>query len=576
MPTLPCSWFLVARGTVNVLLHTLPGRSRLYTAFPVVLPDRAFLLVRRRRNERVWSISHCDECLGVSVFRELQSEVRPMQRYAYDVVVVGAGNAALCAALSAQEQGADVLVLERAPQHARGGNSYFAGGLVRFAYGGLDDIRALIPDLTKEELESLDVGSYSAEEYYEDIARVTEYLADPELVSILVSESYSTMMWLRENGVRLTLALGRQAFKSGDKFRFWGGVPAEFIGGGVGLVDMLFEAARTRGIDVWYSARGRSLVVDESGTVTGIRVGREGVDVTVDARAVVLACGGFEANPEMRAKYLGPNWDTVKVRGTEYNTGDGIVMALGIDAQPYGHWSGCHAVAWDMNAPPTGDRKVGESYQKHSYPLGIVVNRRGERFVDEGADFRNYTYAKYGQEIMRQPGGVAYQIFDSKVLHMLRDEYRIPQVTKVTANTLEELADGCQISRDVLVRTVCKFNAAVNDRPFDPTVLDGKGTVGLVPPKSNWAQPIDTPPYAAFGVVCGITFTFGGLRIDSDANVLDGDGRPVPGVHAAGELVGGLFYHNYPGGTGLSSGAVFGRIAGRSAAKAAQRQQVAW
>lgn len=498
-----------------------------------------------------------------------------MNRFRYDVVVVGAGNAALCAALSARENGAEVLVIERAPQHARGGNSYFTGGLVRFPYGGIDDIRALIPDLTDAEAAAVDVGSYSEEEFFEDVARITEYLADPELVSILVSESYPTMMWLRDKGIRMTLALGRQAFKQDGKFRFWAGVPVEFVGGGVGLVDMLFDAAQANGIEVWYESKGRSLIVDESGEITGVHVRRQGADVAVEAGGVVLACGGFEANPEMRAKYLGPNWDTVKVRGTEYNTGDGIVMALEVGAQPYGHWSGCHAVAWDMNAPATGDRKVGESYQKHSYPLGIVVNKRGERFLDEGADFRNYTYAKYGQEIMRQPGGVAFQIFDSKVLRLLRDEYRIPQVTKVTADTLEELADGFGIPREAFLRTVREFNASIVDRPFDPTVLDGKSTVGIVPPKSNWAQPIDSPPYVGYGVTCGITFTFGGLRIDGESRVLDTEFQPIPGLYAAGELVGGLFYHNYPGGTGLSSGAVFGRIAGRSAAREVATRQVA-
>jgi len=291
----------------------------------------------------------------------------------------------------------------------------------------------------------------------------------------------------------------------------------------------------------------------------------------VHARAVVLAAGGFEANPEMRARYLGPDWDLAKVRGTEFNTGDAITMALEIGAQPYGHWSGCHAVAWDLNAPPMGDRVIGESYQKHSYPFGIVVNRNGQRFVDEGADFRNYTYAKYGKEILKQPGMAAFQIFDAKVMHLLRDEYRIRQVSKFAAPTLEDLARGLEIDVQGFVHTVAAFNASVMDNPYEPTIKDGKGTRGITPPKSNWALPIDTPPFVGYAVTCGITFTFGGLRVDKDAAVLDGDGRPIRALFAAGELVGGLFYHNYPGGTGLSSGAVFGRVAGRSAALSAGR-----
>jgi tricarballylate dehydrogenase len=245
-------------------------------------------------------------------------------------------------------------------------------------------------------------------------------------------------------------------------------------------------------------------------------------------------------------------------------------MALEIGAQPYGHWSGCHAVAWDLNAPEFGDRRVLDLFQKHSYPLGLIVNVRGERFVDEGADFRNYTYAKYGREILRQPLRAAWQLFDQKTVPLLREEYRIREVTRVEAPTLEELAKRCEIDPDGLARTVREFNAAVvEDRPFNPAILDGKGTRGITPPKSNWAQRLDAPPYVAYGVTCGITFTFGGLRVSLEAQVLDTEDRPIPGLFAGGELVGGLFYHNYPGGAGLMAGATFGKLAGEHAARAA-------
>jgi tricarballylate dehydrogenase len=198
-----------------------------------------------------------------------------------------------------------------------------------------------------------------------------------------------------------------------------------------------------------------------------------------------------------------------------------------------------------------------------------VVNRTGARFIDEGADFRNYTYAKYGREILKQPGMVAFQIFDNKVTGMLRDEYRIREVTKVSAESLDSLARGLEIWPEGFLKTVREFNGAVIDRPYDPSIKDFKGTVGITPPKSHWALPIDTPPFVGYAVACGITFTFGGLRIDTNAQVIDTDGSPIPQLFAAGELVGGLFYHNYPGGTGLTSGAVFGRAAGRNAALAA-------
>jgi tricarballylate dehydrogenase len=307
-------------------------------------------------------------------------------------------------------------------------------------------------------------------------------------------------------------------------------------------------------------------MTNEAGAVTGVVVRGPGGLETLPARAVVLASGGFEANVEMRTRYLGPNWDMARVRGTPYNTGDGIRMALDVGAQPWGHWSGCHSVQWDLNAPWHGDRKVGDNFQKHSYPVGIIVNIRGERFVDEGADFRNYTYVKYGREVIQQPRRAAFQIFDQKVLPLLREEYRIREVTKAEASTFEELAHKLEIDVDGFVRTVRAYNAAVQPGTFNPAVKDGKGTKGITPPKSNWAQPLDTPPYVGYAVTTGITFTFGGLRITPSGQVIDSEQRPIPGLYACGELIGGLFYNNYPGGAGLMAGAVLGRLAGRSAA----------
>ena len=238
--------------------------------------------------------------------------------------------------------------------------------------------------------------------------------------------------------------------------------------------------------------------------MSGLRVlGPDGFE-DIPGRTVVLAAGGFEANAEMRCRYLGQGWELVKVRGIPYNTGDGIKMALDVGAQAHGHWSSCHAVAWDMNAPPFGDRVITELFQKHSYPFGIIVNLDGNRFLDEGADFRNYTYVTYGRALLTQPQGLAFQIFDDKVKHLLRDEYHIPQVTMAEANTIEELAQRLDIDPEGLARTVQEYNAAVQqDVPYNPTVKDGRGTVGITPPKTNWAQPIDTPPYLGYAVTCG-------------------------------------------------------------------------
>ena len=488
----------------------------------------------------------------------------------YDVIVVGGGNAGLCAALSAREQGASVLVVEKAPEEWRGGNTFFTAGAYRFAYNGMDDIRALIPDLSDPEVESIELDPYPEEQYFDDLMRVTEDLADPDLAMLLIRQSLPTMHWLREKGVRWLLMFGRQAYKVNNKFRFWGGLVVEAVGGGTGIVEAQVNRAARDGIEIHYGTKATRLLMDQAGRVTGIEVrGPDGL-ATIPARAVVLSSGGFQANSEMRARYLGKDWDLARVRGTPFNTGDGIRIALEVGAQPFGHWTSCHAVAWDYNSPPHGDRKVGDGFQKHSYPLGIIVNLRGERFVDEGADFRNYTYARYGGEILKQPRRAAFQLFDNKVVHMLRDEYRIREVTKATADTIEELADKLEIDKAGLVRTVREFNAAVQEGPFNPAIKDGKCTKGIQPPKSNWAQPLDTPPFVGYHVTCGITFTFGGLRVDLEGRVQDTENRPIPGLYAAGELVGGLFYNNYPGGAGLMAGAVFGRLAGHEAARYAR------
>lgn len=488
---------------------------------------------------------------------------------AWDVVVVGGGNAALCAALSAREHGARVLVLEKAPEAWRGGNSYFTAGGFRFAFKSFEELRDIVGDLSDQEAASMDVEPYTEDAYFDDLMRVTEDCADPDLALLLVRESQPTVRWMKGQGVRWIPMFGRQAFRVGDRFRFWGGLVLEAVGGGPGLVEMEYQAAARAGIEVRFEHKAVRLLTDDQGGVTGVAVRTPTGTETIAARAVVLAAGGFEANPEMRARYLGPQWDLARVRGTPYNTGDAIRMALEIGALPWGHWSGCHAVQWDLNAPWHGDRKVGDNFQKHSYPLGIIVNLRGERFVDEGADFRNYTYVLYGRAVIEQPRRTAFQIFDQKVLPLLREEYRIREVTRAEDATLEGLARKLGIDPAGFVRTVEAYNRAVQPGPFNPAIKDGKGTRGLTPPKSNWALPLDTPPYVGFAVTTGITFTFGGLRITADAQVVDCEQRPISGLFAAGELVGGLFYHNYPGGAGLMAGAVFGRIAGRSAARAA-------
>jgi tricarballylate dehydrogenase len=488
----------------------------------------------------------------------------------WDVIVVGAGNAALCAALSAAEQGARVLVLEKATKEDRGGNSTFTAGGFRFCHDGIEDLRTdILDDMTEGEYRSIgNLPALSEDEFMATLMKVTDHQADEELGRILIGQSRETMRWMRTHKIRFIPMFGRQSFKIEGKHHFYGGVNIEAVGGGWGLVDMLVSACERMGITIRYETGLRELIQDEKGRVTGVRAfGPEGYE-NIPARAVVLACGGFESNPEMRVRYLGAGWELARVRGTQHNTGDGINAALRIGARPHGGWSSCHAVQWDISAPPYGDRVVLDNFQKHSYPIGIVVNMQGRRFIDEGADYRNHTYAKYGKEVMKQPGRAAVQIFDAKTHDNVRDEYRIKQVTKATSDTIEGLAEALEIDAAGLKAEIAAYNAACPPSAgYNPSVLDGLATRGLAVPKSNWALPIDTPPYHGYVVTCGVTFTFGGLKIDTEARVLDLTDKPIPGLYAAGELVGGIFYENYPGGTGLLNGSVFGRLAGRNAGR---------
>jgi tricarballylate dehydrogenase len=485
-----------------------------------------------------------------------------------DIVVVGAGNAAICAALAARKSGASVLVIERAPGQEKGGNSRYTAGAMRFVYNNVDELRALMPDLSDAEIANADFGCYTREQFYDDMGRLTQYRSDPDLTEILIENSYPTIKWMQQQGIRFLPMYGRQAYKIDGKFKFWGGLAIEAWGGGPGLIENLHNAAEQAGIPILCDCRALTLGQDDDG-INSIIVKHRGKTESISCKAVVLACGGFEANSEWRTRYLGPGWDLAKVRGTRFNTGDGIRMGLEAGAAPYGHWSGCHAVGWDCNAPEFGDLSVGDGFQKHSYPLGVMVNALGRRFVDEGADFRNYTYAKYGREILNQPQQFAWQIFDARVVDLLRDEYRIREVTRVEAGSLEQLVSKLEgVDAKRCLQTLKEYNSAVQtENPFNPAVKDARGTLGLAINKTNWANRLDEPPYVAYQITCGITFTFGGLRINRHAEVRDAEDNTIPGLFAAGELVGGLFYFNYPGGAGLTSGAVFGKIAGARAAK---------
>jgi tricarballylate dehydrogenase len=486
----------------------------------------------------------------------------------YDVIVVGGGNAAFSAALAARERGASVLMLEKAQKDEAGGNSFFTAAATRTTFDSLDDLRPILSGIDDHDLAITDLPAYTVDHFHADMQRLTEGRCDPELSDILVNDAANAVNWWHSKGLKWTLMYARQSFKVDGRYRFWGGLSLGGVGEGKGLIEQETQAALAHGVEIRYATPVATLLANEQGGISGVVCcGENGVE-RIEAGAVILASGGFESDPRMRAMHLGPNWDVAKVRGTAHNTGEVLMKAIELGAQPYGHWSGCHSIAWDAAAPPTGDWELTHRFSKQSYPIGLIINRDGERFVDEGADFRNYTYAKYGAEILRQPGAIAYQLYDARTAPLLRqDEYTAPGVSRHEAASIGELAEKIGVNPARLERTVREYNEAVQDGEFNPAIEDGKGTIGVSPPKSNWAQPLDAPPLLAFAVTCGITFTFGGLRIDRDARVLDRLNNPIPGLYAAGEIVGGLFYHNYPGGSGLTSGMVFGRRAGDHAAR---------
>jgi len=295
----------------------------------------------------------------------------------YDIVVVGGGNAAFCAAHAARERTNSVLVLEKAPRDRAGGNSFFTAGAFRTAYGSLDNIRSLVSDLTDEQASKIEMPPYTEQHFLADMQRLTHGRCDPELTNILVGDSWETVCWMRAHGIRWELMYLRQSFRSGDRIRFWGGLAVGIAGGGKGLIDQHTRTAQSKGIEVRYGSPAVELTRDDTGNVNGVIIAGENGPETVGARAVVLACGGFEADPRMRASYLGPNWDIAKVRGTPFNTGDGIEMALAVGAQPFGHWSGCHSVFWDAEAPRSGDWELTNRLSKLSQLHLREVRGRG-------------------------------------------------------------------------------------------------------------------------------------------------------------------------------------------------------
>jgi tricarballylate dehydrogenase len=479
-----------------------------------------------------------------------------------DVIVVGGGSAAFEAAVAARQAGAErVIMLEKAPEPEFGGNARYSHTGFRWVFSGADEVRQFLPDLDETTFRQLHLPAYTAEQFTADLQRVTQGRINNELADVVVHQSNAAMHWMRELGIKWEIDShveidGRYYFEPGLVIHPTGGV-----GGGLGQLMQWREIATRIKIDIRYESRVCQLYGNDR-RIEGVRVSNPDGEYDLRGHAVILCSGGFQANPEMRARYLGPNADLMKVRGSRHDTGEVLMMALAMGAKAAGHWQGAHATPIDATFP---DVEISNKANRYGYTFGITVNSLGQRFFDEGEARHSYTYAKTGWAVLSQPGAVAYQIYDQKSVPLLNKRYH-EFSHPIEAETIAELATKISIEPAVLTHTVEQFNKAVReDIPFDATKLDGKSTQGIVPKKSNWAMRIDKPPFWAYAVTGGITFTFGGLQINEQAQILNTSGNPIRGLFGSGDIV-GLFFHNYPSCTGQTRNAVFSRLAGRHAA----------
>lgn len=457
-----------------------------------------------------------------------------------DVAVVGGGIAGLSAAITAMHEGVEVIVIEKAPKLQRGGNSAIADAQIRYPH----------------EPDAYCPTGQTKEDFFNAFMKVSRGRANKELIRVIVDNAADVVDWLTELGVQWEKGYPNVA-----------GYRRQPVGGGWQLIDTLYKHLERGGVHVAYETAAEELLTDRSGRVIGVRVLEPEGYTAIKARGgVIIACGGFEANVEMRVRYLGRFMDNVILRGSRYNTGEGLRMALDIGAQPAGQWGDFHSAVLDARSTPF-ECGVTAIY---IFQLGLFIDEDGERFLDEGEDFRDQTYVKFSKAIMNHKSGVAFNVFDSKP--RLEDPEAWKRAIRTAedpyeANTIRELAGLLQVPAERMERTVREYNAACQSGKFDPLILDGLCTKGLAVNKTNWARPLDTPPFLAYPVTGGITFTFGGLKANTNAQVMHTSGRVIPGLYVAGEPMGELYYYNYMGATSVLRGAVFGRIAGRHAAR---------
>jgi tricarballylate dehydrogenase len=476
------------------------------------------------------------------------------------VVVVGAGSAGLAAAVAAARAGAaPVLVLEKAGREEAGGNARFSHTGFRAAYSGLEDVRPFLAGEHPARLLRLELPGYSAADFAGDLDEACDGRMDAAVRDRLAGDSAAALRWMLDLGIPWGL---NRSIESGGREHFEPGLvlAAGGEGGGTALIERWLALAAEHRVEVRFGAAVHDVLVRD-GRVHGVRTA--GGDVR--ARAVIVCSGGFQAGARLRARHLGEAAVRAVVRGSRHDTGEVIEALLRRGAAPAGTWSLAVTTPVDAASPPV---EGGNRMNRYSYPYGITVDRDGQRFFDEGAGGVADTYGEVGRRILERPGGVAFQLFDAVGERLLK-AYAYRHATPARADTIRGLAVAAGIDPDGLEATVRAYDAAIReDVPFDPARPDGRGTVGLHPPKSNWATALREPPFSAYAVTGGITFTLGGLRIDAQARVLDVEGSPIGGLFASGDAA-GIFHGSYPSGAGQTRNVVFSRLAGAATAQAA-------
>lgn len=477
-----------------------------------------------------------------------------------DVVVAGCGVAGLSAAVAAAEQGARVVLLERAPKEERGGQSRYTEAYLRMKSLSevTDDFETILADNSSGTLDPDLIGEASRTGDTRAAYARALSMMEPDVIAALADNAGPTIAWLQQFGLRFDFLPTQFLTKSQPRL-----LP---VGGGLALVEALAARAEHLGVRFTYETAADRLDVDADGRVTGLLARTRGAGTTRFAGQVVLACGGFEGNAEMLAQYIGPRAAFLRpiCKGGHFNRGEGIRMALAIGAATGGDFSSFHA-------EPIDPRSGVSEPSVFVFPYGILVNKDGNRFVDEAPGTVDAHYEPVTRRIFEQRDGIAYVILDAR--HTRIPNYRLCIRTDkppVTANSIAELARALAIPEAALAETVAAYNRACRPGEYRPLELDHLSTAGLHPPKSNWAVPIDEAPFHAYPIISANVFTFGGLKIDPHARVLNGDGEVIEGLYAAGEII-GTFYRHYPGATSVLKGLVFGRLAGLAATRRPNR-----